>query len=46
MAYVWFPVAKTLGMKSVDEDLDMAARKLPPDRLLAVQKDASNTSPR
>ena len=43
MAYVWFSVAKTLGMKSVDEDIDVVARKLPPDRLLAVQKDAAKT---
>jgi TPR repeat protein len=42
-AYVWFSVAKTLGMKSVDDDMRRLAQKLPPDRLLAVQKDAANT---
>jgi TPR repeat protein len=30
MAYVWFSVAKILGMKSVGGDMDVMAGNLPP----------------
>lgn len=42
-AYVWLSVAKTLGLKSVDDDMDIVARKLPPEHLLAAQKSAAST---
>ena len=42
-AYVWFSVARTLGVKSVDDDMETIARKLPSDRLLIAQKGAGKT---
>lgn len=41
-AYTWFSVAKSLGLRSVDDDMAHLAEKLPPDRLLGAQQDATH----
>lgn len=40
VAYIWLSVAKTLGMRSLDGDMETVARSLPADQFITAQQAA------